>query len=284
MSSWETQVPSPLFEVEAELVAAPGRLAGGGEAEHEHRVRLELPAGGIAGAHELGARVQAEHPAPVGAEHPLAQEPLLALAGVVGAEGDVDVVLRNREDLHAQLVLLRHVDHDELGAWARLPDVAHRHRPLVREAVVLLVRDAHVEVADRVELLVVAHLPADVHERHRAHELQHLVELVGRLLDDAELLGGSLGQHDLGAAAEVYGLRRHARGDRREPKRRAVGGDHGGLERLAAQGAQGDVLDVGTVEGAAQVLGETPVDVGIVGCGHGHLVGQRTARGEDSRL
>ena len=104
-----------LGDVEAELVAGPGGLARGGEAEHKDGVRLELAGLGVARAHELGAGVQAEHAAPVGAEHALAQEALLALAGVVGVKGDVDVVLGDGEDLQAELVLLRHVNHDELG-------------------------------------------------------------------------------------------------------------------------------------------------------------------------
>src|SRR4030042_667256 len=92
--------PLALLGLEAELVARPGGLAGGGEPEHEHAVRFELARCLVAGAHDFGAGVQAQHSALIGPKHPLPEETFRAFAGVVGAEGDVDVVLRDREDLH----------------------------------------------------------------------------------------------------------------------------------------------------------------------------------------
>ncbi len=227
-------------------------FAGGGEAQQQDAVALELAGGGACGD-ELAACVQAEHPPHLRIPHRHAQEALLRLAEVVGAEdvGNADL----GEDQCLAVLLLPLGDEDEVhlrpGGMAGIEEGLIPH---VGDADAVFTVCGDIHGAVRREVAVAAHRPGDADKWRVLDVAMDFLERMRKLADDALLVGVEVRLHDFGAAeddGEVFAAVADATGvvDVAEVCADAVGLGH--ASELFAVGTGDIVLVTQLLDGAS---------------------------------
>ena len=145
----------------------------------------------------------------------MTKEALFILAHVIAAEAKIEIVFGKREHLLTDGVLIGDMYHVEFRAGLT-GDFMQSIGPKIGGAIIFGVLNRHIEIADGIEIGVIAHLTAHVDKRQIAENLDYFMEFLGSVLDKAAHEIGQLGQTDSGRA-EIDSSRADTAGDRRSP-------------------------------------------------------------------